>query len=181
MAVQNVDHNEVLFRGYENKLILGQKVGNSDNFQIEAINCEVSKLDGKGSENTYMVKTKPQARTAKINFISNGIIIESAAFIVQNLPRPSLFWGTHKTGSSVPNSREIQMKYSSGVTLKPSFEIVSWKCNQKDATFEGSGESLSQQMLDYTKSMATGETIKIEVKVKGTDGIIREREGSWVK
>ena len=52
MAVQNVDHNEVLFRGYENKLILGQKVGNSDNFQIEAINCEVSKLDGKGSENT---------------------------------------------------------------------------------------------------------------------------------
>jgi hypothetical protein len=179
LIVENIDQNKVLYRGFENKLIIGKIDGNGEVFQMEAFNCEVSKLDG--NANTYIVKTKSKARTAKINFISDGQITDSAKFIVRNLPAPSLFWGNQEAGSNVSNSSEMKIKYPFGITLKSSFEIVSWKCHSKDTKYEGVGNLLSQEFLDFTKSIKTGEFITIVVNVKGEDGVIRRLTGSWVK
>ena len=179
LASENIDQNNVLYRGFENKIVFDQIGDDSEEFQMEAINCEVSKSDR--NENTYTVKTRSKARTAKINFISNGQISDSATFIVQNLPVPSLIWGHNITGGTISNSKEIRIKYSPGIALESNFEIVSWNCSQKDAKFDGQGNQLSQEMLDHTKSMTKGEFITIEVKVKGVDGVIRKLSGSWEK
>ena len=179
IVLENIDHNLLLYRGFENKFTIGQTVGTNETFQMEAINCEVSKMDG--YESTYIVKPKSKARTAQINFFSNGQFVDSATFIVRNLPSPSLFWGSQETGSSVSNSPEMHIKYPSEVTLKSNFEIISWKCNREGTDFKGLGNILTQEMLDYTKSMATGESVEILVNVMSEDGITRRLVGTWVK
>jgi len=169
LAVENTDNNKILYRGFENKIVLDQFGDDNHSFQIEAINCEVIKPDENRSEDVYIVKTKNKARTATINIVSNGQTIERMAFNVENLPSPSLFWGNSEAGSTISNSAEIVIKYSTGVTLEPNFEIVGWTCSLDDLEFNGQGNLLSQEMLDYTKSMVTGELITIEVKVNATE------------
>lgn len=181
IVVENIDHNKVLYRGFENKLVIGSTDGDLESFQLEAINCDVSKSGAKGSENTFIVKTSPNARTAKINFISNGAVISSTEFVVQNLPSPELFWGNQKTGSTISDARVLQIKYPMEVSLQSNFEIARWKCIHSGESFEGEGNVLSQEILDVTSEMSAGEIIQMEVHVLGSDGITRKLMGSWVK
>ncbi|MFK7786311.1 MAG: hypothetical protein AB8B56_14420 [Crocinitomicaceae bacterium] len=181
VVVETIGENKILYRGFENKIVIHQINDSDETFEVEAVNCEVSKLNENKGKSTYLVRTKSSARTAQINLISEGRTVESTEFNVQNLPSPSLYWGKHKTGTKVSDSREIEIKYSAGVALKPSFEIVGWKCEQKGQEFKGKGNILSQALLDSTKSMESGEEISLVVKVKGADGIIRTVAGSWMK
>jgi len=177
LAIENTNQNKILYRGFENKIVLNQIGDDNQSHQIEAINCEVLKQD----KNTYLVKTRTKAQTAKINIVSNGQTIESIPFNVENLPSPSLFWGTNKAGSTSSESAEIEIKYAPEVSFEANFEIVEWACSINETKFDGQGNLLSKEMLDGTNSMTTGELIIIDVKVKGEDGIIRKLSGSWVK
>lgn len=177
----NINHNQILYRGFENKLTFDQIGCETDGYQMETVNCELSKQEVADSENFYIVKTNSSAKSAKIRFISDGQAVDSMEFVVQNLPRPFLYWGNQKSGSNFSASQEIQLKYVTGVTLKSSFEVVGWESNESGQTFSGKGGSLSSEFLEFAESLATGESISIEAQVRGGDGIVRPVKGFWVK
>lgn len=176
--IENTQHDEVLYRGFENKIKVGQIGAGSDKFQIEGINCEVLKVD---NENIYVVKAKSKSRTAMINFISNGQIIDSAVFIVENLPSPSLFWGGVESGSITSSLSDIRVGYTSGIRLKSNYKIVSWNSVVNNESFEGTGSVLSSEMLNAVADLAKSAAVSIQVKVVGADGIYRQIAGSWQK
>lgn len=178
-AIENTEHMKVLYRGYENKLTLGQ-IGCADpDVEIVPINCTLTKLDD--SENTYVVKVNSSAREVKINFVSNGAILHSAVFAVKNLPVPSLFWGNNESGSNFSDSNELSVKYNSSVPFVQDFEVLRWSCLHGDDAFGGKGNLLSSAFMDYMKSVKTGDSIKIEITFQSSDGIVRSFSGSWIK
>lgn len=180
IVVESMDHTKLLYRGYENKLLVGQIGVSNHDVQLEGIHCNVSKLDG--YENAYIVKPAANAKRAQINFISNGQRINSASFLVQNLPSPSLYWGEEKAGGHVSNSPELEIRYPAGITLTSRFEIMGWKCKVTDTNiYGGAGNLLSNSLLKFTESMEKGEQLLLEVQVKGGDGIIRNLAASWEK
>jgi hypothetical protein len=180
-VVENIGHKNILYRGYENKIAIGQVGCEIEDFKIEAIHCELTTLAGAESENIYIVKPHSSAKKAVIRFVSGGQTIDSVEFDVQNLPAPSLYWGNNKSGANFSNSAALAMKYAPEVTLTANFEIIGWKCITQNKQFEDSGSILSPQFIDFTKTMKTGETIQIQVKIKNADGSTRFATGTWLK
>jgi hypothetical protein len=172
--IENEDQNKILFRGFENHIKIGSEL---EDFTIEAVNCEVTQTAGKN----YLVKVNSNARTAMINFLSNGKIIDSETFVVQNLPSPDLFWGEHVSGSTLPQGNDLAVKYTPGISLRSNFEVVSWSCELDGKEFNGQGNTLSTEFIEQTGRSASGDKITIIANVKGPDGIVRKISGSWVK
>lgn len=173
------NNQKVLYRGFENQVNLDQIISRNQNFKVETINCDATSLDQ--SKNEYMVRVHSNVRTAQLNFTSNGKVIDSMAFVVQNLPVPSLFWGDNDSGSYVSKSMELQMKYPVEVNFKATFTIISWECTMKDVIYRANGSSLSQEVLTATESLNSGEEVQIVANVISSDGIVRKISGTWLK
>lgn len=174
VAVENIDHNQILYRGFQNKLVITPA---NENIQLDPINCQISKLEGQ--ENTYIVLTKSKSRTATINFVSDGKVLETRSFLIQNLPVPELYWGDQKSGSTTSNTSEIQLKYPKGVTLKSNFEIVNWQASINGKQYEGKGSTLTKELIDSLSTLDKGEIIQITTHVKNKDGITKLMKGTW--
>lgn len=174
VAVENIDHNQILYRGFQNKLVITPA---NENIQLDPINCQISKLEGQ--ENTYIVLTKSKSRTATINFVSDGKVLETRSFLIQNLPVPELYWGYQKSGSTISNTSEIQLKYPKGVTLKSNFEIVNWQASVQGKQFKGKGHTLTKELIDSMSTLDKGEIIQITTQVKNKDGVTKLMKGTW--
>ncbi len=179
MVVETNDQNNVLYRGYDNRVTIGQAGTNAKDFKLEAINCQVAEVTGQ--KNTYIVKASSAARTAQINYVSNGKTIDSTVFVIKSLPSPVFYWGNNEIGSDISNAPQLQIKYPSGVAIDASFTIVQWECMIGEMNFKGSGSVLSQKIMDVTKALPVGGTVNITAQVVGGDGITRNVVGSWVK
>ena len=179
MVVETNDQSNVLYRGYDNRVTIGQAGTNAKDFKLEAINCQVAEVTGQ--KNTYIVKASSAARTAQINYVSNGKTIDSTVFVIKSLPSPLFYWGNNENGSDVSSASTLEIKYPSGVALDASFSITNWECMIGEMSFKGSGNELSQEMLDVTKVLPVGGTVYITAQVVGGDGITRKVGGSWVK
>lgn len=179
MVVETNDQSKVLYRGYDNRVTIGQAGTNAKDFKLEAINCQLAEVTGQ--KNTYIVKASAAARTAQINFVSNGKTIDSTVFVIKSLPSPVFYWGNNENGSDISNSSQLQIKYPSGVAIDARFTITNWECKIGEMNFKGSGSVLSQEMLDVTKVLPVGGTVSIMAQVVGGDGITRKVAGSWVK
>ena len=182
-TAENTQQNNVLYRGFKNKLSYGQTGCPDKSYEMETVNCDLSEVKATGAETMYIVKTKSSARTAVIRFTSNGNVMDSTVFAIQNLPVPSLYWGDSKTGTTTSDLTELSVQYPPGVTLPSNFEIVSWTCSpvDTDTVYTSPGNVLSDAFMNYVKTMSKGESIVIQVNVKGEDGIIRQLAGDWVK
>ncbi len=179
MVVETNDQNNVLYRGYENRVTIGQAGTNAKDFKLEAINCQLAEVTGQ--KDMYIVKPSSAARTAQINFVSNGKIVDSTVFVVESLPSPLFYWGNNENGSDVSSASTLEIKYPSDVALDASFTITNWECKIGEMSFKGSGSVLSQKILDVTKALPVGGTVNIIVTVNTPDGIARKVVGSWVK
>ena len=176
------EQSNILYRGYDNKLILGEVGCANQEYEIVPIDCKIKKVNSDGSDHSYIVRPTGRLKTATIKFVSkDGNPLHSVVFMVKNLPDPELYWGNNKAGSTLSSSPKIFIKYPPEVRLDTYFEIVSWEFNHKYKNFNGAGHELSPKMLEYTRSMPIGETISIITKVKGPDGIVRTKGGTWTK
>ncbi len=175
------NHTNVLYRGFDNKLVIDQMSDDNQPYEINAINCEVlEQKDDNGTKNLFVVRTKTRASTAEINIVSNGKLLQNIRFNVENLPQPTLFWGTHSAGSTKSTSAELTVHYPKAVNFESRFEIIEWTCTMNGTAFTGKGNLLSKEMLDYSHSVAAGDSVTIEVNVRGEDGIVHKLCGSWV-
>jgi hypothetical protein len=176
------EQSNILYRGYDNKLTLGEVGCANQEYEIVPIDCKIKKVNSDGSERSYIVRPTGRLKIATIKFVSaDGNPLETVVFTVKNLPNPLLYWGNNEFGSTVSSSPKLFVKYSSDVRLNTSFEIVSWEFNHKYKNFSGAGDELSSKILEYTRSMPLGETISIITKVKGPDGIEHTMGGTWTK
>lgn len=178
---ENKDHYQVLYRGFNNTVVFTQIDESQRDYETEAVNCEISLFEKDGRKDIYVIKANSKAPTAQVNFKVDGKVVDSVQFIVQNLPIPSLFWGMNRSGTQVANSPELQVLYKSGITLKPNFKIVRWEYKHGNKKFAGEGNSLSNEALEYSLSLAEGEEVHITVKVENVDGVPSELKGSWKK
>jgi hypothetical protein len=180
-GVENEDHYNVIYRGFENQISIGQFDNEKVAYDVEGINCSVELLSLGRTKNKYLVKTNTAEPMAEINFVSKGRVIGSKTFKVENLPQAKPFWGPNEDGSYISDAKEIRLAYSSGITLIPDFEVVSWDVNHQDHKFNGEGSALSQDFLTYANSLDKGEEIHLVLKVKTEDGTLKKLRGSWTR
>jgi len=176
------EQSNILYRGYDNKLILGEVGCANQEYEIVPIDCKIKKVNSDGSDHSYIVRPIGRLKTATIKFVSkDGNPLHSVVFMVKNLPDPELYWGNNKAGSTLSSSPNIFIKYPPEVRLDTYFEIVSWESHHNDKNFIGQGHELSSEMLEYTRSVVSGKSISIVVKVIGPDRVTRLKAGAWIK
>jgi len=178
--VENKDHFGVLYRGFENKVSIGQVGSEIEGFEIEPINCEVRKSSIDGSTSNYIVKTRSSEKTAKIIFRTQGQAVDSAAFIIRNLPSPSFYWGNQISTTVSSESNKLYVKYPPSELLKADFVIDNWQFTHGNQVFSGDGNVLSDQVMAYMASINTGETLEIAVVVLQEAGVASKMSGSWI-
>lgn len=179
--VENDNHHKIIYRGFANKVTLGPIGKSVKNVRMECIHCEIKQLEYRKTPNTYIIRTKSRERTAQLNFFSNGQLVDSTVFVIQNLPAPVFFWGNNENGETIPSSRKLFVKYPSGITLKSDFRVRNWVCYINEEPFSGTGNVLSPEAMNQTKLLAKGEVVKIMITVGGSDSVMRKMVGTWVK
>jgi len=176
----------LLYRGYNNKLILGA-LNNSADFNIVSDDCTISKIEG----NTYYVRASGRSRTATIKFTNDDKqILDSIVFRVGNLPKPSLFL-CHSQGNQSKISvscRQISVGYPANIALNLKRE--SWRISSLSASYNGEelGEFNADQLntlFDTISSKRKVGTITdaqliIRALIYGPDGIARRISGKWI-
>ena len=169
----------VLYRGYPNKVI--PTASGYPETVLGVTNASKSKSGefyivkpGKGSK-AYLTVS---GRTADGKTVS----LKKVEYRVTNLPDPTLYWGSAKSGKkAAKSSRLLMAKYPPEIPLKASFKIVKWTCfapGLKGAPPTGSSGSLSSAgpLINAVKA---GTGLSFNATVRGPDGIARQIGGSW--
>ncbi len=96
----------------------------------------------------------------------------------QRLPNPSLFFGGTINGSKASrHANRIDVKYPSGMLQKFNFEVLSWNLYIGEKSFNGEGNSLSEEAKNYLRNDKSAEVVSITTVVKGQDGVERKLGG----
>lgn len=177
-AIELTDLN-VLYRGYPNKVEISGS--GYDNISLGGSGATWKKSGqgyivspGRGKSATLTVNGK--------NKEGPGKVLKKSSFRISNLPDPTLYWGSSKSGEKGSRgSRLLQAKYSPEIPLKADFKLISWTCyapGLKGAPPTGSGGSISAagQLINALKP---GSGISFTCKVRGPDGITRQIGGGW--
>jgi len=180
-AIELIEHN-VLHRGYKNRIAVAVTNNEGGNPSIRCSNCDTAYW----VESNEFVVVPGKARVTRIdvslNYQDTTILVKKFDYRVANLPDPSVYWGSAKSGKKGSiESRLVQVKYSPEIPLNAEFVILKW-------TFLVNGESVSGIGIDerhanlwpagdLIKSIKEGDKVVIEVEVKGPDGVLRNLVG----
>lgn len=179
IAVETEGSN-ILYRGFNNKVIIGSTEKTYDSLVVENGSISSSTTNG------YYIIKPFRFNTCTLHalvFKENSIdTIDSKVFIVYNLPKPSLWWGTSNTGEKAQlYSNAIFARYDASVPLNARFNILDWECVIGEKTYKDKGNTLTEDFLIKVRSLPEGETISIICTVGGPDGIARKLAGSWTR
>ncbi|MFT6922478.1 MAG: hypothetical protein ACJA1C_001483 [Crocinitomicaceae bacterium] len=177
-AIELTDLN-VLYRGYPNKVEISGS--GYDEISLGATGATYVKSGkgyivspGRGKEATLSVTGRNKDGTSKV--------LKKSPFRVSNLPDPTLYWGSAKSGAKgSKGSRLLQAKYSPEIPLKADFTLVSWTCyapGLKGKPPTGSGGSIAGAG-PLINALKPGSGISFTCKVRGPDGITRQIGGGW--
>lgn len=109
--------------------------------------------------------------------------LKKVQYKVVNLPDPTLYLGSAKDGGRVRSSRLLQAKLPPEIPLNAKYDVLSWSCStssMRGAAIKGTGGNIAGAGV-LINAAQSGTIITFIVKVKGPDGIVRTRTGSWAK
>ena len=169
----------VLYRGYPNKV--DPTASGYPTTILSASNASVSKSGaiyivkpGKGSK-AYLTVSGKSADGKTVQ-------LKKVEYRVTNLPDPTLYWGSAKSGAkAAKSSRLLMAKYPPEIPLKASFSIVKWTCfapGLKGAPPTGAGGNLGSAG-PLINAVKPGTGLSFNATVRGPDGIARQIGGSW--
>lgn len=119
----------------------------------------------------------------KSSVTGKTVSLGSFKFRVMPLPDPELFFGTSPSGNKGSKSEnKLFAKYKPGIPLNAQFTILSWEMSvpgNPGPSPKGPGGRLNAKATSLLKQVRSGTIMSIMAKVKGPDGIIRKRGGSW--
>ena len=177
-SIELTDLN-VLYRGYPNKV--EATASGFPESRLSGSNATVSK-SGKG----YIVKPG-KGKTAYLTVSGIGtdgkaVQLKKGEYRVSNLPDPTLYWGSAKSGKKgSKSSRLLQAKYSPEIPLKANFTIIKWTCfapGLKGAPPSGVGSNIGSAG-PLINAVKPGTGVSFTCQVRGPDGIARQIGGSW--
>lgn len=185
MGVVSLPDMNVLYKGYDNK-VMGTASGfPADKISLSGSGCTISK-----SGNFYIARPG-SGSTAKISVMGKkddgtSVNLGTFEFRVKNLPPPSIYLGSIVDGSTVSKSNlkaqtRLFAKYGPEIPLNVSFSVVSWSMSVTGAPREvkGTGSALNSQAKAMIKGVQPGGMVSFMVQVKGPDGIARKKSGTF--
>ncbi len=180
-GVVSLPDMNVLYRGYDNKIeatasgYAETKVNGNGVSLSKSGNGYIGRVNGSGKEATISI--------SGFNKASNkNVPLGTFKFRVRNLPPPSLFFGGAEDGGTASRSEtRIFAKYGPEIPLNVSFTVLSWELIVAGApmTAKGSGNQLDAKGVALLKQAKPGSMITIQTKVKGPDGVTRNKSGSF--
>ncbi len=170
----------ILYRGYNNLVKIA--VSNSENCLVTLVgqNCSISEDSLTGN---YIVRPG----TAKVTYLTvnsycNDSLVYSntSEFRVSNLPDPSIYWGSSKSGNKAAiRSQLLQAKYPPEIPLKSQFTVRSWGLyHNGECKATGTGGNISGAS-EYLDSLTEPTSLQFKVIVQGPDGISRQIEATY--
>jgi len=180
-GVVSLPDMNVLYRGYDNKI------------EATASGYPEAKVTGNGvsvskSGTGYVGRVSGSGKEATISIsgfnksTNKSVPLGTFKFRVRNLPPPSLFFGGAEDGGTASRSEtRIFAKYGPEIPLNVSFTVLSWELIVAGApmTAKGAGNQLDAKGVALLKQAKPGSMITIQTKVKGPDGVTRNKSGAF--
>jgi hypothetical protein len=182
MVTEVVDGGHILYRGYENIILIGSMDQKYDSLSVEGATIKATNINGKKA---YIIKpgqTK-QCTLYALHYTSKDVdTIDTRTFVVRSLPNAELYWGPAGTGEKIhPSYNRLFAKYPPEVALNIQFEVQSWQATVGDTDYSGIGDLLTADFLAAIKSLSGGTSMSITANVSGPDGVVRILSGFWEK
>jgi hypothetical protein len=159
----------VLYMGHSYKIEIGNYLGRT-NYRIEGKNVKIDK-DIRTKE--YVLNCISIDLDAEVYYIDNVLkdTFSIKQYDVARMPKLQFFWGTASDGD-VPNCSDNRMSigydpevYLTETRYKVEQWIVSITGNTK--SFSGSGEVLSEEVINALKKEKKGTIVTISIKYSG--------------
>ncbi len=188
-GVLNLPNNNVVYRGYDNKLQLGN--GNyKKKFIITGDGISLMLIDSVAK--TYRARVSGSKKEATVLVLSKNLrdTLERIKFRVANLPPPQLFLGNAADGEEAQLDSVISCGYDDGKILAPTtatftmlyYEII---IAGEKTTYKGSGGIISKEAVIAIQEVLVKPReqefliITIQTAVKGPDGVTRKKSGTF--
>jgi hypothetical protein len=180
IIIENAENQNFLYRGYQNKFIIGVAGSNYDSLKLDngtftsttfnGVPGLIIVPSGGGNCNLYALKYNG----------SSIDTVDSRFFKVRPLPKPNLYWGSSQDGEkAIKSQNRLNVSYGPEVFMISNFEIVSWESKINGKTLSGNGSQLSTEFLKEVKNLKGDQTICIEVVFKGDSDNIGRTAGCW--
>ncbi|MEY4602822.1 MAG: hypothetical protein RIT43_114 [Bacteroidota bacterium] len=180
IAVENSEAQNVLYRCYSNKLIVGVTGSSYDSLKIDSGTISATTVDGK-QELIIVPGGSNSCTLYALKYNKTGIdTIDARVFKVKPLPPPLLFWGTNTDGDKASKSAtRLDVRYGPEVFLRAKFDILNWESNINGKVISGKGSELSTEFLNAVKNLESDQLICISVVFKGENEYTRRTSGCW--
>ena len=178
-AVQLSEYN-ILYRGYENKVIPVVTNNSGKEVRLVGTTSTVEKVE---NEDYFIVKLTGRGKTEVLHVLlydgKKTDTVQSIRYRVQNLPAPEIYWGGLRSGG-IGNitAKRLSIDYPEGVQLRNDFRIISWEITVKGEVIKGNGDKLTSAE-DFLKKIENGTILLFKVKVLSPDGITRIMSAQW--
>ncbi len=176
-AIENMEEN-VLFRGYENQIVITSHPKEGSAYTLTGSNVVVTKKGDRfivrpGSGKTAFLTVSERSEDGRTH------VIRKKEYRVKNLPDPSLYWGWTQAGKALQNPKpELTCGYVDYFQMDVNFTVVSWEAEYDGQMYSGEGTDISS-LIELINSFTELTEFTIFAKVQGPDGITRKIDGTW--
>ena len=180
IIIENAENQNFLYRGYQNKFIIGVAGSNYDSLKLD--NGTITSTTFNGVPGMIIVPSGGgNCNLYALKYNGSSIdTVDSRFFKVRPLPKPNLYWGSSQDGEkAIKSYSRLFVKYGPEMFMISKFEIVSWSSTVNGKEFSGEGSELSSEFLKEVKTLKGEQPICIDVVFKGDSDNIGRTAGCW--
>lgn len=189
-GVLSLPDMNILYRGYENILQLG-----TANYRkpVTLAYNNVSLTPTDLDTNTYIARVNGSSKEAIIWVVSKNLrdTLATFKFRIRNLPTPELFFGETEDGGildSIPSVIHCKYGEQSFGPQSMAFSVLCYELiiEGAETTYKGPGNTLNTEAINALNAARTKPRkeeflhITVQTKVKGSDGITRNKAGVFL-
>lgn len=174
----------VLYRGYDNKVTAAAsgypefRLSGTKNVSLRQSGQQYIASPGSGRTATISISGIAEDGTSAS--------LGSFEFRVQNMPKPTIRWGSLWDGDGAPmatlrSSNRIAAMYPPEIPLEAKFSIVDWEIQVQGAprNIEGRGSVLSEDAMKVIRQAPRGSLITVATTYKGPSGPPQRKNASF--
>jgi hypothetical protein len=165
---------DIVYRNVPNLIRIGF-LGMDSNYSVECLGCDITNIDSLGYRlpaNNFII-TPGESMEVFIRLYDDSLsqnFFYEHRFINKNLPSPELFFGAAAPGNFVsPMETKLFAVYPSEFFLDFRFKILRWKADVNGKSYNGVGNTLSQEFQGALKEMKSEQEFSVSVLVIGED------------
>lgn len=176
----------VLFRGFENILVVKAKLGDTNTYVLKSDDCSIHSRRNDGTRlkhGQYIVKPIGRARTTQIEVYDCDHLDKSILtleYSISNVPAGQVYLDHTIQGEElVLGSGKISVKQPSGSLLVWSEEVIKWGVTFGDQQFDGTGDVLTKEVVSSLNALNSGTVVQLICNSVSEDQITRKRSAQF--